>query len=196
MYEHKDGVTLRKIERSDLKDLLELKRESWWGTHKTPIINIKDQELWYESIPSNQLFMIAEVNEVPIGIASYTRINWISRTLNIAGSIYKDRRAKYSRAAFCAGLDFAFEILNMHKCEAEVLEYHIAAKKLEIDFLKFNVEGIKRKSVFKCGVYYNSIAIGLLRREWENHDRVKNYGSTCNSNFDHEKCDKLLSKFK
>jgi len=186
MYDHKDGVSLRKMHKGDLFMLLGLKQESWWGTHQTIICNIEDQQRWYESIPSNQLFMIAMKNGESIGISVYTDIDYINQSLNISGSILKSKRGDYElvKAAFSCGLDFGFEMLNMRRIGAEVLEYHAAAYKLEVGHLGFKVEGRRRKAVYKCGEYYDSICLGLLRDEWNQQDRVKSYGEDgCNMNF-------------
>ena len=195
MYNHKEGVSLRKVEQSDLPKLLELKNESWWGTHSTSIINLDDQINWYKNIDDHSIFLIGEM-QCPVGVAVFTNIDWVSRNLNISGSVYKEHRSKAAYAGFCAGLDFAFEMLNMNRVEAEVLEYHFMARKLEVDILGFAIEGIKRKSVYKCGRYYDSLVLGMLREEWSNSDRVKKYGDSCNKNFSHDKFNKLMLRKK
>ena len=58
MYHHKTGIWLRKIERTDLSDLKNLKNESWWGTHNTLLINDDDQIKWFENLSSKDLFLI------------------------------------------------------------------------------------------------------------------------------------------
>ncbi len=193
LYKHKDGVGLRKIELSDLSDLQDLKAESWWGTHNVSFRNTDEQTNWFHNIPSNQLFLIGET-DVAIGVAVYTNIDWINRSLSISGSLYKEHRS-CAYKAFCAGLDFAFEMLNMQRCDAEVLEYNIVAQKLEVDKLGFIVEGRRRQAVYKCGKYYDSIMLGMLRSEWQSCDRVKLYGDTCNENFSHDRFEKLASRF-
>ena len=185
MYCHKDGIELRKIKKDDLSFLLDLKKESWWGTHNTMIINIEDQQKWYESIPSNELYMMLEFESQVIGVGCYTEINWIGRSLNISGSIDKRfRKLDVVKNSFSCGLDFAFEILNMQRVGAEVLETNVAAKHLEVVHLGFKIEGRRRKAVYKSGRYYDSIVLGLLREEWESQDRVKSYIGCCNKNFD------------
>lgn len=199
MYKHKDGIHLRKVHKGDLYALLDLKGESWWGTHGTPIINLEDQVRWYENISSRELFMIAsrEVanNLAPIGIACYTEIDWICHSLSLSGSIFKPcRTAEVVKPAFSAGLDFAFEVLNMRRVQAEVLETHAAAQQLEIGHLGMVVEGRRRKAVYKAGRYYDSIMLSILRDEWENQERVKSYNGCCNDNFDHEKAEKNIRR--
>lgn len=193
MYCHKDGIELRKIQKEDLNFLLDLKRESWWGTHNTMIINMEDQQKWYDSIPDNQLYMMLEHEKQVVGVGCYTEINWIGRSLNISGSIHKSyRKLDIVKNCFSCGLDFAFEILNMQRVGAEVLETNLAARHLEIFHLGFKVEGQRRRAVYKSGQYYDSIVLGLLREEWESQERVKNYLGCCNNNFDYEKAQKTL----
>lgn len=204
MYTHKSGIRLRKIERSDLKSLLDLKRESWWGTHNTTFVNMDDQQRWYESLGCGTLVVIAEwttshvvePERVPIGVALYTDIDWIGRSLRISGSVYKDsRKPEIVKAGFAAGLDYAFEILNMRRVEAEVLETNIPAQKMEIGYLGFKVEGRRRKAVYKCGGYYDSIMLGMMREEWQSHPRVMGYGDSCNEDFSPLTAQKLADRF-
>jgi RimJ/RimL family protein N-acetyltransferase len=196
MYNHKDGVRLRKLHKGDLHSLLKLKEESWWGTHSTLIVNIEDQLKWYESISHNQLYMIAEKESKPIGIACYTEIDWFGRSLNISGSIYKEsRQMDVVKSAFSCGLDFAFEVMNMQRVGAEVLETHTAAQYLEVGHLGFKMEGRRRRAVYKAGRYYDSILLGLLREEWQSHERVMKYEGCCNDNFDHEAAQRCIARF-
>ena len=212
MYDHKDGIRLRKAHKGDLHSLLALKQESWWGAHSTLIVNVEDQLRWYESLGGDSLFMIAECDKSftsitgqnkkaehhPIGVACFTEIDWFGRTLNISGSIYQPFRKEWTKVvkpAFSAGLDFAFEILNMHRVGAEVLETHAAAQKLELGHLGFTIEGRRRKAVYKSGQYYDSIQLGLLREEWEQHPRVVEYQGCCNNNFDHDQAKKFIARF-
>jgi len=202
MYKHKEGITLRKVHTGDLHGLLVLKNESWWGTHGTPIINIEDQRSWYENLGHNTLAMIAEkeVNskQEPVGVAIYNNIDWVARTLSLSGSIFKNQRnmTEVVKPAFSCGLDFCFEVLNMQRVEAEVLETHVAAQKLEIGHLGFKVEGQRRRAVFKSGKYYNSIMLGILKEDWEATDRVQNHLQSktgcCNDVFDHVEAKRLV----
>ena len=210
MYEHKSGIMLRKLKRSDLQQLLRLKNESWWGTHKVLFVNEEDQKKWFDNIPNDQLYMIACFQKTtalstgiegwswePAGIAVYTDIDHFNRTLNISGSIFEECRSSSGivKEAFSAGLDFAFEMLNMRRVQAEVLSCNAAARNLEVNHLGFKVEGTRREAVYKAGVYYDSLMLGLLREEWEQQDRVKEYKGSC-CQFDHGKAMKAAKKCK
>jgi RimJ/RimL family protein N-acetyltransferase len=201
MYDHKDGISLRKVASHDLRILLALKEESWWGTHTTSILNSDDQEKWFQNLSQRELFMMAEKEDPnrkfcpQRGVACYTNIDPIARTLDISGSILKEhRKPEIVQPAFAAGLDFAFEILNAVRVNAEVLAFNSPAQKLEIDYLGFEIEGRKRKSVYKSGRYYDSLVLGLLREDWEKQERVKKYNGSCNLNFDHEKAEVLSQR--
>ena len=134
----------------------------------------------------------------PIGVACFTEIDWFGHTCNISGSIYKEDRKEMEgvvKPAFSAGLDFAFEVLNMQRVGAEVLETHAAAQKLEIGHLGFKIEGRRRRAVYKAGRYYDSIQLGILREEWVTSERVKSYEGCCNNNFDHKMADRAIERF-
>lgn len=186
------------MHKGDLFKLLALKNESWWGTHQTLILNIDDQQKWYESIPSSQLFLIASKNDADVGLCVFTDIDHISRTANISGSVFKEHRnLDVVKPAFSCGLDFGFEMLNMYRLGAEVLEYHLAAQKLETDHLGSKVEGRRRKVVYKCGMYYDSICLGLLREEWEQQPRVvklREKDGTCNTTFNAKRAERFIQE--
>jgi len=203
MYKHKEGITLRKLHKGDLHALMALKSESWWGTHGTSIINAEDQLKWYESLGHNNLAMMAEGegntgHNNAIGIALFTDIDWFARTLNLSGSVFKESRKmeEIVKPAFSCGLDFCFEVLNMQRVQAEVLETHAAAQKLEIGHLGMKVEGRRRRAVFKSGRYYDSIMLGILKEEWEQTERVKAHLESktgcCNDVFDHQQAQRLI----
>jgi hypothetical protein len=120
--------------------------------------------------------------------------------MNISASVYKRCRKQIElvKALFAGGTDFAFEVLNASRLGAEVLETHSAAHKIEMGYLGFQVEGRRRKAVYKAGVYYDSVQIGLLREEWENTERVialKGDNLCCNDNFDHAKAQRCINRF-
>jgi RimJ/RimL family protein N-acetyltransferase len=203
MYRHKQGMSLKKVHIGDLHALLDLKNESWWGTHGTSIINIDDQRNWYNSLNHHNLAMMVCSENTPVGVSLFLNIDWYARTLDLSGSIFKDhRKPDIIKPSFACVLDFCFEILNMHRVSAEVIETHLTAQKLEIGYLGFNVEGRRRKSVYKSGKYYDSILLGILRDEWENSDRVKKFLESdtgcCNDVFDHvqaERCKHLSQEY-
>lgn len=183
MYPHKNGITLVKIEESDLLLLKELKDESWFGTHNIIINNMSDQLKWFNSLnQSKEIILKGKLTETGeyIGIYKINNIDWINRRYDSAHDIFKNYRGKgYSKKILEAGVDFGFEVLNMNRIDTEVLENNIASLKsaLYVGFIK---EGIKRKCIHKCNKYLDSIFLGILREDWTNLDRIINYQNICN----------------
>lgn len=195
MYQHKNGGRLRKVEVTDLPSLLELKGESWWGTHTTPILNSDDQVKWFENMPANLYCLILEIADVPVGVTIISDIDWIARTAKISGSIYKKNRIDSIIKTCCEiGVDFAFEILNLRRLDAEVLISNYTAQRYEIGYLGFVVEGRRREAVYKAGIYYDSLVLGLLRTEWANQERILAYHGSCNQVVDHDLACHLIKR--
>ena len=187
MYKHKNGIILRKLEREDLPKLKALKDESWFGTHSIAIVNMDDQNKWFDSLGSKNIVMVAyKEPEVwgrgNIGLYKISNIDWVNRRYDSAHDIFKDERGKgYGKLLLEAGVDFGFEVLNMNRIDTEVLENNKASQKTAT-FAGFIQEGIKRKCVHKCGEWVDSIFYGLLRSEWEQLERVKKMG-ICNLSY-------------
>jgi RimJ/RimL family protein N-acetyltransferase len=193
MYNHKNGTVFRKVEQEDLQLLLDLKQESWWGTHSVLFANMRDQQKWFENLGDKLVFSIIR-GQVVMGVCVISDVDYISRKASISGSVLKDfRNNNNPRLIFEAGIDFAFEMFNFHRLEAEVLESNYSAQLLEVNMLGFTVEGKKRMAVYKSGRYYDSIVLGLLRNEWEQQARIKLMRG-CNTNFDHDKAERLVQR--
>lgn len=184
MYTHKNGITLRKMEMYDLEIMQELKNESWFGTHRITLNTAEEQLKWYNSInPNTTLFLIANYNVDRVGVYKISNIDWISRSYDSAHDVYKEHRGqKYGHKILQAGVDFGMEVLNMNRINTEVLENNIASQKtaLKAGFIQ---EGVKRKSVFKCGEYLDSITYGMLKEDWKELERVKEYKGICNTSY-------------
>jgi hypothetical protein len=53
-YNHKNGISLRKLDPSDLSTLRDLKDESWFGTVNFAVLNDEDQKAWFEKISKDR----------------------------------------------------------------------------------------------------------------------------------------------
>lgn len=182
MYCHKNKITLRKIDNHDLFKLFKLKEESWENTHNTSILNMSDQEKWFDKISSSNtdLCLMALYNNEEIGIYFITDINWINQSCNFSVHVFKEFRSKgHGKNILEAGIDFTFEILNMRRISTEILESNKASLKMEEAFEGSVKEGIRRKAVYKSGNYIDSIIYGMLRDEWMESIRVKKYEGKC-----------------
>jgi RimJ/RimL family protein N-acetyltransferase len=191
MYTHKNGLTLRKMAKSDLEDLKALKDESWFGTHNITIINMEEQNKWYDSMIGNprHMVMIVEDNRDesepvgPVGVYKVSNIDWQNGRYDSAHDVFKQHRGKgYGKPLLEAGVDFGFEVLNTHRIDTEVLENNIASQKCAL-FVGFQEEGLKRKCVHKCDQWLDSIFYGLLREDWRQLERVRAMDGVCNTSY-------------
>lgn len=186
MYIHKNGLSLIKVSKEDLGLLKDLKNESWFGTHNIYFVNDTDQEKWFNSLGNNKLILIAinTKTQEKVGLFKINDIDWVNRKCSEGHDTFKDQRGKgYGKLILEAGIDFVFEVLNMNRVEAEVLENNIASQKC-CSYIEYPQEGVKRKAIHKCGEYLDSIQYGLLYQEWKNLDRVKNkYKGICNKSY-------------
>ena len=185
MYLHKNGLRLRKVEREDLGLLLELKQESWFGTHHIAILNRADQEAWFDAIRGrfDCLYLVAWDGDQAVGLYKAQNIDWVSRRFDAGHDVFERFRGKgYGHKVVEAGIDFGFEVLNMHRIDTEVLENNEASLRtvLRAGFVR---EGVRRQAVHKCGRYLDSIVFGLLRDEWQELERVRAYGGVCNQSY-------------
>ena len=185
MYKHKNGITLMKIDKNDLSLLEELKNESWFGTHNISFVNSTDQENWFNSLNSNKTLILKALDKEmkKVGFYKINNIDWVNRRYDSAHDIISLRRGeKLSKPVLEAGVDFGFEVLNMHRIDTEVLENNIASLKSAL-WVGFVEEGIKRKSIHKCGEYLDSIFLGILKEEWMKLERVKSMNNLCNLSY-------------
>lgn len=191
IYKHKEGVWFRKLGIEDLEILRDSKASSWMYTHGFLIPNDRSQLEWFEKIDRSEtdLVLVGMIREgtqlkwQSFGIATFYNIDRHNRSLQIGGHIYPDfRHGTNALNGWCAGIDFAFEMLNMNRIYGEVLETNTAA--LKLNDLMMKREGIKRQACYQSGRYLDSIMFGLLREEWAVMERVKSYGGICNTQVD------------
>lgn len=188
MYINKNEVELRKMTKSDLKELLKLKEESWITTHNVSILNIENQLDWFESInrKNDAFILIGQVlyrNEtVNIGVFIISNIDYINRRCWISYSIYKEYRGLgYGNKLVQAGIDFIFEILNLNRIDTSILEINGKSLKIILS-CGFKKEGYKDMVVYRCSKWYAEILFGITRDVWEGTARFTKSEGVCNIN--------------
>jgi RimJ/RimL family protein N-acetyltransferase len=163
-------ITFRRLDRQDLPDLLELKRESWFGTHTVTLSNTHNQEKWFEEISKDthcprNLLLVAVINDRARGIFKILNIDWQSRRAEAGWDIYKaHRRLGYGKEMVKAGVDYCFNVINLRRLDAQILENNEASLKCAKK-AGFLCEGLQKKAIFKNGKYLDNYLFGLLREE-------------------------------
>jgi|GEM_PF-1812106 len=188
-YTHKNGVSFRKLESSDLEMLKALKDESWFGTVNTTCVNMDDQRKWFEKISNDKscLFFMAFPPALPAppypwqivgntpspcALFGLTSIDGLNQSCEFTHSVFKERRGQgLGKATLRAGIDMAFEVFNMRRIETWILENNLAEIKTAMS-VGFREEGRKREAVYKCGTYFDCVLFGLLEEEWNNTAEV------------------------
>lgn len=196
MYKHKNGISFRKVSISDIEFLYHLKEDTLWGVHETFMKNMEDQKRWIENLDeSKEMFFTIWYEKERFGVFSYTNIDLYHRCCRYSGS--GTRKGSKKQLAFNAlecGIDFAFEILNLNRIEADIIAYNVPSLKLNLN-LGLKIEGTRKKAVYKSGVYYDSHLVAMLREDWQSSSRIKDYHGSCNLTFNHNLNEKLIQRF-
>ncbi len=168
IYTHSSGIGLRKVDACDLEDLLNLKNESWFGTHRLSLVNNINQQKWLESIngenihcPSNLVLVAAAAGE-NVGVYKVLNIDWQSRLADVGWDIYEQHRGKgLGKKLVLAGADFCFGVLNLHRINAQVLETNVVSHKCA-QSAGFKKEGHQPKAIWRGGKWVDNIIYGKI----------------------------------
>jgi len=162
-------ISLRPLESTDLAFVHDLDNErhtmAFWFTE--PYESLDELTTLYNKHlhDDDERRFVIDADGKFAGIIELVDINYIHRTTEIQVIIKSDFQGHgLAKIAMNKGLDYAFNILNMHKVYLYVdAENHKALhiyKKL--GFIK---EGVLRKHFFVEGTYHDSIIMGIFRSE-------------------------------
>jgi RimJ/RimL family protein N-acetyltransferase len=172
LYIHENKIAFRRADRHDAKALLDLKNESYFGTHTVTYANLISQEKWIESIslethcPRN-LVLIANYSgvmyEYDCGIFKILNIDWQNRKAEVGWDIFQNfRNQGLGKKLVKAGVTFAFEVMNLHRLDAQILVTNAASLKCA-EAAGFIIEGKQRSAIFKKDSYIDNLILGVLR---------------------------------
>lgn len=173
-----ERVRLRAIERSDIPTFVrwfndpEVRR---YLTVQTPVSTAQEEQ-WFENMLQRQqrredfIFVVeARVEDewVPIGNVGLHRINWKDRIavfgIALGEKAYWDQG--YGTDATRTVLRFAFEELNLHRVELEVISENLGARRC-YEKAGFRHEGTRRQAIFSEGRYHDAHLMSVLREEF------------------------------
>ena len=174
-----EKVRLRAIERSDIPNFVR-----WFNDPEVRQylvmhipISFAQEEKWFEDMLQRMqrrealVFAVdARVGDewVPIGNIGLYRIDWQNRCARFAIALgekaYWDQG--YGTDATRTILRFAFDELNLHRVELEVVDENMRARRC-YEKAGFRYEGIRRKAIFLEGRYRDSHLMGILQEEFQ-----------------------------
>jgi UDP-4-amino-4,6-dideoxy-N-acetyl-beta-L-altrosamine N-acetyltransferase len=113
----------------------------------------------------DQQYFIFEINDVPMGVVSFTKIDALNRNAEWAFYTAPEAlRGTGTKMEYLA-LEHAFNILNLHKLNCEVLAFNEAVIKLHQKY-GFKVEGVLREQHKFEDRFIDIYCLGILRSEW------------------------------
>lgn len=168
-------VSFRKADKQDAKNLLALKNDSHASRHSVTLANLTSQEKWIESIshethcPRNVLLIASfedDTNHIyDFGVFKLFNIDWQSRRAEAGWDIFEEFRGKgKGKKLVEAGVDFAFNIMNLRRLDAQILVTNEKSLKCA-KHAGFQVEGCQKEAIFKNNQYIDSLMLGILRKE-------------------------------
>lgn len=124
-------------------------------------------EVWRypKGTPTEIVFKIEREGKI-IGELKMKNLRWFNRKAELALIILPEEQGKgYGTEALKTIINYAFNDMNLHRLEGEVIEYNEASKKI-LESLGFKEEGRLREAKYSKGKYWDIIRYGLLRREY------------------------------
>lgn len=165
-------MPLRKISEDDLLSILEWRnapevREHMYSKH---IISEAEHRSWYERMkldPQSIWYMHEDENGKPDGVVYFT--DYSKNNKNSFWGFYASPNAPKGTGSKLGmeALDEAFNFLNLHKLNAEVLASNLPSLGLHKK-LGFRKEGVFRDFHYDGARYIDVIRLGILSSEWLN----------------------------
>jgi L-phenylalanine/L-methionine N-acetyltransferase len=163
------GLKIRAREPSDFEEIAALMNlpKVRWGTLRLPFTTKEQWRKMSETPPDGMTSIVAELGERLVGMASIIqRKGRQSHVGDIGMSVHDDFCGRGIGTALLAALvDLSDNWLNLKRLELTVYVDNEAAIRLYQKF-GFEVEGTRRRDVFRGGQYVDSYAMARLRPGW------------------------------
>jgi RimJ/RimL family protein N-acetyltransferase len=176
LFKHDNGILFRKIDAADQGDLIDLKNESWFGTHRVSLVSDASQRRWLLDliaedihVPKNLVLVgsidLPEISGASVGIFKILNIDWQSRLAAVGWDVYKSYRGRgLGKKLVKAGVDFCFGVLNLHRLNAEILDKNVASYKCALA-AGFKKEGFQAKAIRRNGEWLDNLLYGIVAEE-------------------------------
>ena len=135
----------------------------------------EDQEQWYESLDAKsreQYSFAIETRDSTeyIGCCTVYDIDLKNRLASVGLFIGKEHwRKGYGSDALRVILRFCFREINLNKVALKTYSFNTPAIQC-FEKLGFKTEGVLRQELFRDGQFHDTLAMGVLRSEWDTID--------------------------
>ena len=133
-----------------------------------PKLTLEGQKQWFEKIKKSDkdFYWILEVDGTPAGVVSLVDYDSNQIHTGVYIAVKEKRSLKLALYLQWNLYRYAFEYLEVHKVCEEVFSENKEVNRI-LDMCGSKREGVLRDSVCKNGKYYDVVARGILRSEWE-----------------------------
>jgi RimJ/RimL family protein N-acetyltransferase len=169
-----EKVVLRTLEREHCRELW----NRYEPTEQVPTEqlnvghSVEGADKWFDEMQAKQgkehvyLGVFTPEGEL-LGDIQLANIDWRNRTATLGGGMAQasERGAGYGTDAARTILRHGFEQLDLHRVEAETVEFNTAARRA-LEKLGFRQEGCRREAVHRSGKRWDSLIYAVLRDEF------------------------------
>ena len=154
----KDGDLVLELARLDDKEL------RWMVQSADDLFSMQEVSLYPESTPTEMVFRIEHGKDL-VGEIRFKSLRWFNRKAELSIIIKKEfQKQGFGKSALKLIVDYAFNKMNLHRLEAEVIETNFPSIKL-VEQLGFKLEGKLREAKYTEGGYVDILRYGILRTE-------------------------------
>lgn len=167
-------VSLRPIKGNDISWITRWRQDPQLMRYynRLPISN-RTQVEWEvrENLNSQKRrdYMILKNNEPPVGLAYLSNISWQHRHCQVHVMLADKKSRRWSYCGIEAALLLlfhAFRDLNMHRVEAQAVEFATSAMRA-VQAVGFRLECVQDSFYYIGGEYFSKYTFGLLQHEFE-----------------------------
>ena len=172
-----NGLSIRKIERSDLEFMKEIRNDysTWRFLTSIGMFTDENQEEWFAAISSSskvEYYIVSNEDGTDIGYIRCDEIDRTNSNIRVGSDIHmKFRNMGYGKRTYRLILDYCFNHLNVHRVWLQVMETNEIALRVYRD-LGFREEGRMRESIYREGKYHDYIVMSILRGEYSDDSSV------------------------
>lgn len=168
-------VTLRALERADMEELRSFHNDpeiaNLIGGWSIPISS-EQQNRWFDRLTyddRNLRLAIDTEEDGFIGISNITNIDLKNRSAHHGILIGKKnmRGHGYGRDTVMATMKYAFEELQLHRLDGDIVEHNIPSYNLFVKKCGWVEEGRIRQHTFRNNRFYDRLIVGILKSEYD-----------------------------